>query len=78
MYPTIVIILVNTQQSMVEKYGFTTVFQGSKGLNLNFQDVEARAAAMGHVSFTESAMETKVHVDLPDLMEIKQESRENK
>ena len=51
MYPTIVIVLVNSQRSMVDTYGFTNVLNKKQGETL---DVEARPATVGHLSFVVS------------------------
>lgn len=45
MYPTMVIVLINTQRSFVETYGFTTISRGDAAPD------EFRAATFGHLSF---------------------------
>jgi hypothetical protein len=60
MYPTIVIVIVNTQRSLVDTQGFTAVFKNEE---TNSLDVEARQDTFGHISFAMNSAVTKSDVD---------------
>lgn len=57
MYPSIVILFVNTQRSIVDIYGFSTVFKSSRRPTRDgSSDPESRPATMGHLSFALTQM----------------------
>jgi len=61
MYPTIVILLVNTQRSFVDTYGFTTVFKDQKSYA---HDIEFCPATAGHLSFAMAHTKSDTSSDL--------------
>ena len=51
MYPTTVIVLVNTQRSFVDAYGNSSAVLQSKSLDFKTSDERSRRATVGHLSF---------------------------